>query len=205
MDYAAANQIIRNAKNDSKYTDLNALFANVHGMTFASICYVSDIQTAAASPLRGYIVKVSRAQVMLANNLKEYTNVFLNAVKRSADSEIKEWIPSESYYEHTTTFCVVQHKTKPERFYLYVIYQNHHTTDTCYINTLNGEVMFKEEVAAELAPAAAQKLLNGTADVYNKTNDIYHNVHVRTISLDNLASITLQGSTHVGPFNYLGF
>lgn len=173
------------------------LFANVAGMTIAAISYVTEVATSAKSPHRGQIIKVTRANVMLANNLKEYTNVYLNKIKRTAGEPVTDWQPTETYFQHTDTFCITQHKQHADRFYLYAFFNG---ADSVYINTATNLVMSKDDVAAELTPSAAKKLLEDKSEVYNKTNDVTHNAIVRTISLENVVSISIKGQTYSGSF-----
>jgi len=160
------------------------LLANV-STTFAQVGYTTAVKTAAAH--KGVdIVKVTTANVQLFSNIKAATSVFANAVKRSAaklGEEVETFQVSDTYYEHTDCYSIVQHKTKGS-LYLYCIYNK--AKSAYYID---GVESTKEEVAVYLTPGEAKKLLEPTKVVHNKTNDVTHDVVVRTIGLENITSI----------------
>lgn len=166
------------------------LLANVSGVTFAQVQYVSQVPVAAKHKASVVIEKRVNANVQLFNNLQAFTSVYENAVKRSAAqyasnaaSDVQAFTAQSNYYEHTPCYSIVQHKVQ-NKLYLYCIYNS--AQSTLYIN---GEVATKQQVAAYLTPSAAAKLLNNTETVHNVTHNITHNVQVRTIALDNIVSI----------------
>lgn len=199
MDKSQALSIMALVKNNSPEVNTSDIFANVKGMSIVSVEYVTQVETAAKSPLRYKIAKITRASVMMANNLLEYTNVYINKVKRTATETVSTWEPSPTYFQHTDTFCITQHKRYLDRFYLYSFYNS---AKSVYVNLVTGDLMTKEEVAAELTPSSRKDLLSDNSEVYNKKNDVTHHAIVRTISLDNLASITVQGTKYTGNFVY---
>lgn len=161
-----------------------ALLNNV-STTFAQIGYTTQVKTAAAHKAVN-ITKVTNANVQLFSNIKAATSVFANAVKRSAaklGDAVEAFQVSDTYFEHTDCYSIVQHKTKGT-MYLYCIYNK--AKSEYYIN---GTLSTKAEVAAYLTPAEAKKLMEPSKVVHNKTNDVTHDVVVRTIGLDNITSI----------------
>lgn len=201
MDKATALQLIDlHTTGGVSVHNTAKMFANVSGITMASISMVTPVKTAAKSPLRDKILKVTSASVMLANNLKAYTDVYLNKVKRTATEEVTDWVPTATYFHHTDTYCITQHNTDASKFYLFAIFNN--KSDSVFINTVTNSVMTREEVAAEMTPSEAKKLLDNSGEVYNKTNDVTHQAIVRTVSLANVVSITMQGNTYKGSFTY---
>lgn len=171
--------------------DVKSLLATVRGTTFANIAYVTKVTTSAAHKDVD-IKKVTIANVQLFNNLQEYTNVYENAVKRSATklgedaTAVANFESSSNWFEHTDCYSVVKHKTA-DKFYLFSIYGK---SESMYV--INGTVATKQEVAAYLTKSAAEKLLNGDGTVYNVTHDITHSVVVRTVELNNIVSIIAQ-------------
>ena len=166
------------------------LLANVAGVTFAQVQYVSRVPVAAKHKASVVIEKRVNANVQLFNNLQAFTSVYENAVKRSAAqyasndaSDVQAFAAQGNYYTHTGCYSIVQHKTQ-DKLYLYCIYNS--AQSTYYIN---GEVATKQQVAAYLTPSEAAKLLNNTDVVRNVTHNITHNVKVRTIELNNIVSI----------------
>jgi len=163
---------------------IKALLNNV-STTFAQVGYSTKVNTAAAHKAVS-IVKVTNANVQLFSNIKAATSVFANAVKKSAaklGEEVQSFQVSDTYFEHTDCYSIVEHKTKGS-LYLYCIYNN---SKSAYF--INGAPATKAEVAAYLTPSAAKALLEPTKVVHNKTNDVTHDVVVRTIGLDNITSI----------------
>jgi hypothetical protein len=180
----------RNSSNSITPQDVVNLLQNVKGTTLASIVQVTQVKTAAAHKAEN-VQKVTAASVQLFNNVKDFANVYSAAVKRSAGqfadndpANVKDFEQQDSYFAHTTTFSLVQHKTDASKFYLYAIYNN---ADSMYF--INNTLATKQEVAALLTPAAAKDLLAGSNVVHNKANDVLHTVQVRTISLDSIVQL----------------
>lgn len=201
MDITEAQAIIQDHNNISLEINTANIFNNVKGMSMASVCYVGEVKTAAGSALKGKIKKVTKASISLANNLREYTNVYINKVQRTSDKPDQEWVPSATWNHFTDVACVKKHNTA-DSFYLFSLYNG---ADTIYVTEDEDGVlieMSKEEVIAELTPSAAKALMADNSTVYNKTNDVTHQAIVRTLGLGSIASLTVQGNTYVGEFVY---
>jgi len=192
LNLTTANNALTLHSNSNYITaqDIEQLLQNVHGTTFASITYVTKVTTAAAHKAKN-IVKVTVASVQLFNNLNAFTSVYANAVKRTASkigdntqAEIDAFKVQENWFEHTSCYSVVQHKTKLDQFYLYAIYNK--AESLLYIDNV---LATKEEVAAYLTPAAAKAMLEPEVTTYNVANDITHSVVVRVVALNNIVSI----------------
>lgn len=161
-------------------------------VTFAQIEYVTDVKTAAKHK-DVKIRKQTSANVQLFANVQ--ADVYANAVKRSAakdatndTADIAEFATSENYFKHTAEcYSIVEHRQNA-KLYLYCIYNNAKS-----VYTINGEVASKAQVAEYLTPSAAKQLLEGNKSVHNVTNNITHDVTVRTISIDNIISIHAVG------------
>jgi hypothetical protein len=177
--------------------DVRQILANVRGTTFANIAYVTKVATAAAHKAVD-IKKVTIANVQLFNNLQEYTNVYENAVKRTAEklsasgtaisdpTAIASFESAGNWFEHTDCYSIVKHKTK-EQFYLFAIYGK---AESLYV--IDGVIATKQEVAAYLTKSAAEALLTADGTTYNVTHDITHSVVVRVVGLENIVSIIAQ-------------
>lgn len=197
ITYAQAIQILQMQNAGKKLTpqDVQNLLAGVHGVTFASIMYATQVKTAALYKDK-IIHKVSVGNVQIANNLLSFTSVYANAVRRTAQgiaanlqSNIDNFVPQDNYFEHTPCYSVVRHRQQ-NKYYLYAIFNN---ASSRYIS--NGVELSKQEVAEYMTPSAADKLLNGTREVHNVTHDILHTVQVRTIQLEKIVSIKAMGQT----------
>lgn len=159
--------------------DVSNVLATVKGTTFATITQVTKVATAAKHKLVT-INKVTEAQVQLFNNIKEFTSVYANAVKR--DAGVTEFTVQDNYFEHTDCYSVVKHKTK-DSYYLYAIYN---TAKSVYVK--DGLELTRAEVAEYMTPSGAQALL-APQPTYNVLNGIEHTVAVRTVALANVVSI----------------
>ena len=174
---------------------IERLLAPTRGVTFANVIYVTQVKTAAANKDK-LVQKVTQASVQLFNNLTDASNAYAAAVKRSAEKlgatpeEAQGFQVQDNYFEHTDTFSLVRHKTQ-DKFYLYCLY-NKGATSTLYID---GDEATKEDVAALLTPSAAAMLLAPSTVVHNVSNDMDHNVTVRTIALSSIVQITANGET----------
>jgi hypothetical protein len=114
--------------------------------------------------------------------------VYANAVKRSAG--VDEFTTNSAYYTHDANcYSIVTHKTSNKQ-YLFCIYNNAAST-----YTIDNVAATKQQVAKYLTASAAKQLLEPASATYNATNNITHNVVMRTISLDNINSITAAKQT----------
>jgi hypothetical protein len=197
LTLVTAQQALQQHANNTQVAaqDVEALLQNVKGVTFANIAYVTDVKLAAAHK-HNVVQKVTVANVQLFNNLQAFTDVYVNAVKRTAaqiasnDAQnIADFEKQDSYFTHTNCYSVVQHKTNNNK-YLFAIFNN---AQSMYF--INAQQATKQQVAALMQPAAAKKLLEDNALVHNVANNITHSVQVRTIALQNIVSITAQKQT----------
>jgi hypothetical protein len=178
--------------------NIKALLANT-SVTFASITTRTKVATAAAHKHMD-IQKHTVANVQLFNKIGEFTQVYANAVKRSAAklgdtnaAKAEDFVAQESNYTHfEDCYSLLALKTDSSKLYLYVIYNN---AKSSY--TVNGQQATKAEIAQYLTKSAAQKLLESNSVVHNKTEDLMHTVQVRTIKLESIVSITANKQTIV--------
>lgn len=168
---------------------VRAFLSPLKGATFAELVQVTDV-TLAALHKNESIVKVSVANVQLFNNLKDFTNVYVNAVKRTAEKlgldnqkNIDNFESQGNYFEHTDCYSLCKHKTE-DKYYLFLIYNR---ASSVYVK--DGLILPKEDVAHYLTPAAARKLMEPEAVNYNKANDVHHTVQLRVVSLSNIVSV----------------
>jgi hypothetical protein len=164
------------------------LLAN-NSTTFASIEYATKVATSAKFK-HVCVTKHTTANVTLFSQLNDY-DVYRRAVIKSAaklenDSQKVESFETQSnYFEHSTEcYSIVKHKTK-ESFYLYAHFNNAQS-----IYFVDDIEVSKSEILQYLTKSAAEKMQQDNSIVYNATNDIVHTVICRTISLENLKSIT---------------
>lgn len=175
--------------NQIKTSQVIAALLSGKSSTFAQIEYVTEIKPAAAYK-SVKIQKLTTANVQLFSDIKAATDVFLNAVKRTAQKisgnnldNLETFEKSSTYFEHTDCYSIVKHKEN-ERLYLWAIFNNaisHFLVD--------GKPATREQVAEFLTPSAKKALLNNDKIVLNAKNDIMHTVQVRTISLENVKAI----------------
>jgi hypothetical protein len=169
---------------------VQALLNNV-SVTFAQIQYVTQVATASAHKLQT-IYKVTTANVMLASNIKAHTQLYARKVQRSAkqfaqnaQTNINNFTAQKASFTHNANcFSLVHNNNNNNKIYLYCIYNN---AKSVYLH--NNVIVNKQHVAQYLTAYNAKKLLSKTNTVHNVANNITHNVHARTISLQNIVSI----------------
>lgn len=176
-------------KTQNMIETVKALLNN--GSNIATITYKTAVKTAAKyNNIK--IEKTSRANVMLFKSLSDYTDVYTNAVKKTAgkiaendSAKVESFEKSENYFSHDRDcHSIVYHKTN-NKAYLYAIFNK--SFETVY--TIDGLTVDKSEVIQYLTPSEAKKMLDSNGLTYNLKNDIVHAVIVRTIALDNIISI----------------
>lgn len=191
LDYNTAVAAVAAQQNGKSITaaDITALLGNA-SVTFAQLLYVTR-QKLAAAHKEVVINKVTAANVQLAANLQVQTALYQRAVRKSAakfaqnDPAVADaFTAQENYYEHTSTYCVVQHRQDPAREYLYSIYNRSRSIYLC-----DGVPLSLEEVAEFCTPSEARRLLDTSGVVHNKTNNLLHSVHVRAVMLSNIVQI----------------
>ena len=168
---------------------LQQLLQNV-SVTFAQITQVTKVQLAMQHKAQN-ILKVTTANVLLANNISAHAQMYARAVRKSAAkhaqnnaNSVAQFTAQENWFEHTAMHCIVAHKQHASALYLYAIYNN---ARSAYVH--NNAVVTKQHVAAYCTKSKADALLQQNNTVHNKTHNIVHNVQVRTITLANLVNI----------------
>ena len=175
--------------NQSKIASLISSLLTGKSATFAQIEYVTPVKTAARHKYV-LIEKHTTANVQLFANIKAATDVFLNAVKKSATKiegqsldVINNFTSSGNYYNHTECYSIVKHNDS-DKLYLWAIFNN--ATSHFLIDGLPAT---REQVAEFLTPSERKKLLEKNSLVHNVKNDLLHNVQVRTVSLSNIKNL----------------
>jgi hypothetical protein len=173
---------------------IQVLLAN-KSTTFANVCYVTPVATSAKHK-HVSIKKVVSANVQLFSNISAFTNVYANAVQKSANNieannadNVANFTTQSNYFTHTNVYSIVKHK-QTNALYLYAIFNN---ASSMYF--INNEPATKEQVAQYLTASASAKLLAQSAVTHNVANNVLHTVKVRTIALANLVSITANKQT----------
>lgn len=179
------------AQQPKRFAHINAdavreILEPTKGVAFAGITTATRVKTAAAHKERT-IIKVARSNVILANNLNSWTSVYRNKVERETGRKFEL---SDNWFEHTDCFSIVRHKKSPELLYLYAIFNKAH--DVSYWDWDHGYALNKTAVAAMLTPSEREKLMV-PQPTYNVRNDVYHNVVVRTIGLENVVELKVNG------------
>jgi hypothetical protein len=159
--------------------DIVALLDPVKGTTFAQLVFETDVKPSAANKHIS-IRKLTSANVQLFANTKDFL-VFKRQVERSTG--IEDYKLSDTWFHHTPCFSIVEHNTNGKQ-YLYAIMNSASSSFT-----IDGVAAVRLQVADLLTPAAKRDLLNPQDEVYNKTNDVKHNVHPRVIELGNIKSV----------------
>lgn len=154
--------------------------------TFASITHVTKVATAAKHNATN-IQKVTKANVTLFNTHYDYTQAVQRSANKIADNnaeDVQQFTAQSNYYEHTNCYSIVKHKLN-NNLYLYSAYNK---ASSLYF--IDGQVASKQQVAQYLTASNAQKLLQDNSVVHNATHNVLHAVHIRTVALANIVSIT---------------
>jgi hypothetical protein len=158
------------------------------GTNFANIEYCVELNTSAANRAVK-IRKAVRCNAQLFASIKDY-DLYRKQVLRSAnklsESEITEFVVSETYFEHTDCFSIVQHKKDAAKQYLYAIYNR--AESIVFVDDVEST---KEYAASFMTKSDAAKLLDDSKLVYNKTNDVTHDVTLRVLTLSNIVEMTV--------------
>ena len=164
--------------------------AHVKGTRFASVLFTSDVKTAAKfSHIK--VTKEVTANVQVFAGLKDFTDVYISAVKRTAGKisennaeNIENFEKSETWFERAdNVYSIVTHKTSGKK-YLFAIFNSAQSTFF-----IDGEPATKEKVSEFLTPSEAKKLFQDNSIIYNKKNDVLHMVQCRTVALENIKEI----------------
>ena len=182
----ALNALVQHANcNTITAQQVAQLLAN-NSATFASIVYVTQVATAAAHK-QHTIQKVTKANVTLFNTAHDYTAAVQRSAQRIEDNNaanVQQFTAQSNYYEHTNCYSVVKHK-QHNSLYLFASYNN---ASSVYF--IDGVQATKQQVSMYLTASAATKLLQDNSVVHNVSNNVLHTVHIRTVALANIVSIT---------------
>ena len=189
----AQNAILLQANNNTLSAQQITQALNNASVTFAQILYVTTVQLAAAHKQQ-LIQKVTSANVILACNLHAQTQLYARAVRKSAakiasnnPADVAAFVAQQNYFTHTNVHCIVAHTQHANKMYLYAIYNS---ANSVYMH--NNAVVTTQHVAAYCTPSAAKALLQKDNTVVNKTHNVAHTVHVRTIALSNIVSMKVR-------------
>ena len=190
--YNTQNAVAALAKQDNASRTISAseiTAALRPGVNFASAEYVVSLNTSAANRATS-LRKAVLSNVQLFANISDY-DLYRKQVLRSAnklsDTEITEYVVSDTYFEHTKEcFSIVQHKKDNSKQYLYAVINS--AESHYFVNDLPAT---KEEVASYMTKSDAAKLLEPSSTVYSVKNDVTHNVILRTITLENVVRLAV--------------
>ena len=182
----ALTALAQHASNNSITAQQVAQLLANNTATFASITHVTKVATAAKHK-HVAIQKVTKANVTLFNTHYDYTQAVQRSAQRIAHNnatDVQQFTQQDNYYEHTNCYSVVKHKLN-SNLYLYAAYNN---ANSLYF--IDGVQANKQQVATYLTASASAKLLQDNSIVHNVSNNVLHTVHIRTVQLSNIVSIT---------------
>jgi hypothetical protein len=186
---------------------LNTILEEVKGTTFANLVTVTDvaIQSAKNNPnCEGVAIKkICQLTVIIANNLKETTNLYHNKVARTIEGiEPENFVFSGSNYtrEQGDAYSVVSLKSDTTKKYLEAFPQK--TQSVNYVMIKGGAMVAIEKADLEkyLTKGEWAKLNVDKSVVYNATNDCTHSAIIRNYKLESIKEITTGGATYQGEF-----
>ena len=191
IPFQQALQAVAKKNNNNKITN-KQIETLLHGTaaTFAQITYVTQVKLAAKHQHEN-IQKVTIGNVLLCGDQLTQVDVYARKVRKSAaevlDNDpkaVRDFTADARYFHHTKTHCIVQHNDYEWKQYLFAIFNN---ARSVYVH--NGRLVGKEYVARFCTASGAKEMLDTNSYVMNKRHGIVHNVHVRTIALDNIVEM----------------
>jgi len=174
---------------------INAL--NSNKAQFASVLSTTNVAIAAKHKKDVVITKTTKQTVQLFATQNAYTNAIKTSASKIASNNaanVQNFTKSATWFTHLTNCYAIVTHSKTNVPYLYI--RNIKTQNVTYY--INNVIATKQQVAAYLTPANANKLLqDSNKTIYNKTNNVEHNVVMRTITLSNVDAITVNKTTLV--------
>lgn len=177
------------AQQNNKFTAsklVNLLAASKTVATIANITQVTKVQTSAANK-HVNISKVTRASVLLFASAVNYTAIVQrNALKHAVNdvTAVNDFVASASNFTHSKDcYSLVTNNTTAQQ-YLYAHYnsaQSVFVLDNCIISTA--------QAAAYCTASAAKAMLQTSNTQINVSNNITHNIIVRTVKLQNIVRV----------------
>jgi hypothetical protein len=160
---------------------------NVVGASFKHLEFTSEVKTSAKFK-HVKICKQVTANIQIYSNLSELTTVYKNAVIKTGKAitendmeKLRNFEVSSTWFHHLPEcFSIVKNNTS-EELYLYARFLS---SNSVYF--VDGVGVEKEDILEYLTPSECKKLTEDNSIIYNKTNDILHQVIIRTIKLSNI-------------------
>ena len=162
---------------------------------FISIKYNSTIKTAKDYKSLN-VHKQVRATVQAFNTETAYNTAVANSAKKlnvSADNtaNAKAFVKSVPHYKHDNNhdcYAIVYNENK-DSHYLYVRFIKTHSV-VYYVNDVEVTL---NDIMQYLTPSALKAVEQRNTPVHNKTNNVTHDVRLRTVGFDSLMSVTING------------
>lgn len=160
---------------------------NVVGASFKHVEFTSEVKTSA----KFKHVKISKqvtANIQIYSNLSELTTVYKNAVIKTGKAitendmeKLRNFEVSATWFHHLPECFSIVKNNSSEELYLYARFLS--STSEYFVDDIAVE---KAEILQYLTPSECKKITEDNSIIYNKTNDILHQVIIRTIKLSNI-------------------
>jgi hypothetical protein len=178
-----------NAQKNATFTasKLTSLLANcTTTATIANVTQVTQVQTSAANK-HITIHKVTRASVLLFANAINYTAIIKrNAAKHAQNdvANVNAFTASTSSFTHNANcYSLVTNNNSTQQY----LYAHYNSAQSVYV--LNNAIISTAQ-AAEYCTASVQKtMLQNSSTQHNASNNITHNIVVRTVKLQNVVRL----------------
>jgi hypothetical protein len=192
LNQALAAQQAHSNHNAITAADIRAALAGV-STTFARLVTVTEVKTAARHR-DVKIQKVTRANVQLFSSLRDATEVYARAVRRSAASiggndpqDVANFTAHAATYEHDAQCHSLVTRAGTQAQMLYARYLRSRS-----VYLIAGQLASPEQVAQYLTPSAARELLTPSDTVTNRTHGIQHRVRIATPRLENVVELLVR-------------
>lgn len=166
---------------------IKALLAPYHNTaTLANITQVTQVQLAAA--FKGVLIqKVTRGSVLLFANALNYAAAVQRSARKFTDNDtakIAAFVAAEPSYTHDPDCYSIAINKNSGQEYLYAHYNR---ATTAYV--MHDRLVDTEFVAKFCTPSVAAILLKTDRTTHNVSNDIVHDLAIRTVKVQNIVRI----------------
>ena len=157
---------------------------------FATLTYMVNVSGVAARNKHKQIKKLVTARVQVFTTKTAYITAVKNSMEKVDSGQAgKEFKASKPNFRHDDEHFFIVHNDNTKNSMLFCRFIK--VFEVNYF--IDGKSATKEQIAENLTPSAADKLMAPNKPTYNVKNDVYHKVAMRTPSIDNIQQIKFGG------------
>jgi len=182
---------------------LTAILTGVKGATFAGLTVTTNVPLAAAHKKAGIVItKTTSMTCSIGAELAEGTSMYANKVNKTAIGLEQPFQFAESNYQaiEGAPACLKALKSDPSKHYVEVFPQSTQSVEYSISGVVNAGPIDKADLQQYLTPSEWAKLNEDKSTVYNHTNAVVHEAVVRTIKLESIDNMRINGWHLAGEF-----